>query len=355
MEGKVLESKTVWLKAYLNDGVPGPEHFDIRKTSVDCSEAELGENEIVVQVMAMSVDPYLRGGLKNSAKKDDSGEKVMAGFITGRVVASKNSKYVAGDLIGGSLPFSTVQKVTDKQLGGCFKLTGALTKDNISLGVGVMGMPGSTAYGGLVDVLRPEKGQILFVSAAAGAVGSLVGQIAKNVYGCTIIGSCGGKEKCDFIKAQYGFDHAIDYKSLTGTEDEKRDQLIAKLKEIAPKGIDMYFENVGGIHCEAAFAALGKGGRIAVCGGISKYNQKDPVPEKLNVSQMIYQFQRIEGFMCAPWLFGGKGNFFKDMPVWIKEGKVKPYETFFEGVEQWPAAFQSLFTGKKKGKVVVRI
>ena len=211
-------------------------------------------------------------------------------------------------------------------------------------------MPGSTAYGGLIDVLKPEKGQVIFISAASGAVGSLVGMIAKTVYDCIVIGSCGGEEKCKLIKEKFGFDHAIDYKVVNDKEKMK-----AALKAAAPHGIDMYFENVGSYHFEAAFESLKPYGRVAVCGGIANYNEKVYPKVEINPMQMIYTFQRIEGFVCGPWLSGTKGNFLTDMNKWRLEGKLIAEETFFDGIENWPIAFQSLFTGSKLGKVVIRV
>lgn len=211
-------------------------------------------------------------------------------------------------------------------------------------------MPGSTAYGGLIDILRPEAGQTIFISAASGAVGSVVGMIAKKVFGCKTIGSCGGPEKCAMLIEKFGFDHAIDYKTCNNA-----DELTAALKAVAPEGIDMYFENVGGIHFDAAFASLRSGGRIAVCGAISEYNNKVAIGNKINIFHMIYTNQRIEGFVCSPWLAGKRGNFLADVSQWFKEGKLPEQETFTDGIDNWPLAFQSLFTGANKGKVVVRV
>jgi hypothetical protein len=231
-------------------------------------------------------------------------------------------------------------------------LTGLIKDESqISLGVGIMGMTGSTAYGGLLDVLRPLQGETIFISAASGAVGGLVGMLAKNLFGCTVIGSCGGPLKCALIKEKYGFDHAIDYKTISDSAG-----MMAALKAVAPDGIDMYFENVGGMHFEAAFNSLRPKGRIAICGEITQYNSVNPVLSNISLMKMIYTFQRIEGFVCFPYLSGQKMNFSQDMSKWIAEGKIiLPEEHFFEGVEQWPAAFISLFTGANVGKVVVRI
>jgi len=384
-----IPCKTVWLKGYVDEGIPGPEHFDIRSSIVSfglssVSLEDLPDGAIVVQAHSLSVDPYLRGRIKRknplnqkSAKggtdvaiDTDTGETIMAGFVAGQVIASRNSAWAVDDFIGGAMDFSTVQILAPARLNATivWKLTGYVDASNISLGIGALGMPGATAYGGLCDVLRPKKSaavggeatqspETLFVSSAAGAVGSLVGQIAKSVYGSVVIGSCGGPVKNERIVARYGFDHAIDYTTLSG-EDGGKAELDERLKAVAPNGIDMYFEAVGGIHFEAAMTALRPHGRIAVCGVISKYNDAELSFNKIDIGSMIYSFQRIEGFVASPWLRRQRGDFLRDMSQWIQEKKVIPDETFFEGIEQWPLAFQSLFVrgnASKSGKVVVRI
>jgi NADPH-dependent curcumin reductase CurA len=348
--------KTVCLIDTLQEGIPGPEHFRIEETAVPVLEEDGG---VLLQVLAMSADPYLRGGIKPGRGKK-AGD-AMSGFVSGIVLESKNPKWVEGDLFGAALEFSNIILVTKEMMAKTlmWKLTGLVEEKNISYGVGVMGMPGSTAYGGLIDVLRPNKGETIFISAAAGAVGGLVGQIAKNEFGCKVVGSCGGPEKGKIILDQYGFDAHVDYKQASNIQDLK-----GMLKEAAPDGIDMYFENVGGMHFETAMSALRSQGRIAVCGCIANYNKNtsaeagsldESVLNKINIADMIYSAQRIEGFVCMPWLSGAKGNFLKDMSRWLKEGKISVQETFHEGIEQWPVAFQSLFTGANKGKVVIRL
>lgn len=358
-------SKAVWLKAPLDEGVPGPEHFEIREDAVTVTPASLADGDIVIKVLAMSVDPYLRGQIKSTnlftgAKNfEESKASPMRGFIAGKVLASKNPAWTVGDFIGAALPFATVQVVSAKALGMtmAWKLTGHVTESDISLGVGALGMPGATAYGGFIDVLKPNTGETLFVSSAAGAVGSLVGQLAKNVYNCTVVGSCGGPTKNAHIKSKYGFDHAIDYKALKHGDDKGLSDLKSQLTAAVPEGIDMYFENVGGIHFDAAMATLRPHGRVAVCGAISGYNEKEGPKNSLYIGQLIYTFQRIEGFVCMPWLTGAKGNFLGDMSRWIKEGKLKVDETMFSGVGNWAVGFNSLFTdtGRKLGKVVIKM
>jgi NADPH-dependent curcumin reductase CurA len=345
-------NKSLILIDHLDEGMPGPEHFriDEQDFDVESTQQSLPANSLLLQALVASADPYMRGVIKStgSMKPGD----VVGGFIAGKVLASTIPDWNAGDFFGAHLPIKTYQIVEQKVISATmmWKLTSFLTEENISLGVGVLGMPGSTAYGGLIDILRPNEGETIFISAASGAVGGLVGMIAKAIYNCQVIGSCGGPEKCELIKSYYGFDHAIDYKQATKTED-----LVAMIKAVAPQGIDMYFENVGGMHFEAAMEVLRPRGRVAVCGMISDYNAKGVATQIFYPMKMIYTQQRIEGFLCQDWLTGRKGNFLPDMRRWLDEGKVKVQETFFDGMESWPMAFQSLFTGKNVGKVVVRL
>mmetsp|Transcript_4331 Transcript_4331/g.8192 ORF Transcript_4331/g.8192 Transcript_4331/m.8192 type:complete len:440 (+) Transcript_4331:195-1514(+) len=344
-----LVAKSVWLKGFLNEGAPGPEHFEIVESTVSPDGAKDGE--IAVEVKFMSVDPYLRGRIRSDGAKGD-GRQLLRGFVAGVVLHSNSPKWKEGDLFGGNLPFSSYQIVGPKAL--VWKLTGMLSEEKLSYGVGVLGMTGCTAYAGITGILRPEvEGETIFVSAASGAVGSIAGQIAKNVYKLKTIGSCGGPEKCDFITSKAGYDYAIDYKKATTKED-----FVEAIRAFDSKGIDMYFENVGGIHFDAALETLKVGGRIAVCGSISGYNEKEPQLNDIPLSKMIYTQQRIEGFAVLPWLSQQKGSFFKDMSAWLKDGHVKEIqETFYEGVDSWPVAFQSLFVSgnTNKGKVVVRV
>lgn len=347
-----LTSKSIVLRSYVDQGLPTQEHFEIIESDIPALDLVV-DGSIQVRILAMSADPYLRGRINSKSSMRFQIGEVMSGFVVGKVVGSiNNPEWSEGDLFGGSLPYSTIQNLTPETLKSSlmWKLTGLLDESEITLGLGIMGMPGSTAYGGLIDVLRPNEGETIFISAASGAVGSLVGMLAKRLYNCKVIGSCGGPEKCALIKDKFGFDHAIDYKTLSTAEE-----LTNALKEVAPAGIDMYFENVGGMHFDAAFASLRPHGRIAVCGGISQYNEANPALNSINPMNMVYTFQRIEGFVCSPWLSGKKGNFLQDMHRYFREGYLVSQETYFDGIEHWVDGFQSLFTGKNVGKVVVRV
>jgi NADPH-dependent curcumin reductase CurA len=228
-------TKTVILKQAVDEGLPGPEHFETQESEVPDLDIE---GSIQLRITAMSADPYLRMRIKSSSSFGNvEPGHCMAGFVVGKVIASRgNPDWAEGDLFGGNLPFSTVQNLSpeDLKVTLLWKLTDILSEEELTLGLGLLGMPGSTAYGGLIDVLAVKEGETIFVSAASGAVGSLVGMIAKNVYNCTVIGSCGGPEKAALIKEKFGYDHAIDYKTLKGKDD-----LVAALTEVAPEGIDM--------------------------------------------------------------------------------------------------------------------
>jgi len=325
-----MKASSVVLIDNLPSGVPGPEHFRIDSSDVSDS---VGDNGILIKILVMSADPYLRGRIKAPGDGNIAAGEVMAGFVGGKVLKSANSKWVEGDLFGAHLPFATVQLLTGDVLAKTlmWKLTDMITEDNISYSIGILGMPGATAYGGLVDVLRPKPSETIFISAASGAVGGLVGQMSKQIYDCKVIGSCGGEEKCNLVKDSFGYDAAVDYKQVANATE-----LIAKLKEVAPDGIDMYFENVGGMHFEASMEVLRPRGRIAVCGQISEYNSATPQLCAFNPMKMIYTNQRIEGFVSTRWLSGQEGNFLVDMHKWLTEGKLKPQETFFDGIDQWP-------------------
>eukprot|EP01031_Cornospumella_fuschlensis_P027050 gene27050-32685_t len=347
-----MKCQSLILTRSLDEGVPDGSIFRVDESDIDVEAAKqtLQEGDMLVQLLVASADPYLRGHIKSVGEVKPGSP--MHCFVVGRVLASRSGTYGEGDLFGAQLDLVTVQVVTRSTLARTlhWKLTGYVDESNITYGVGILGMPGSTAYGGVSGILCPKEGETLFVSAASGAVGGLVGMIAKHIYKCKVIGSCGGEDKSSFIKSFYDYDHAIDYKQVHNAEE-----LAAKLKEVAPQGIDMYFENVGGMHFDAAYDQLRPRGRIAICGMISEYNKLEPPKATFNVGKSIYAQVRIEGFLCHDWLMGRKGNFLEDMSRWLKEGVVKAQETVFNGIDQWPAAFQSLFTGTNLGKVVIRL
>jgi hypothetical protein len=300
-----------------------------------------GQGEVQVKNLWMTVDPYMRGRMndvKSYAPPFQLGE-AMTGGAVGQVTKSNDPAYKEGDLVqsqfgwreGFTAPANTIQKLDPRGLPPQAFL-------------GVAGMPGLTAYAGLLRIAALKEGDVVFVSGAAGAVGSLVCQIAK-AKGHKVIGSAGGPEKVKFLK-EIGVDHAIDYKA------DK--DLTAAVLAGAPDGIDVYFDNVGGEHLEAALNTARLFARFAICGMISIYNATEPPPGPRNLAQLIGKNIRMEGFIVSHH-FDLLPKFIEDLSKWVAEGKVKWQETVFEGIDKAPDAFLGLFSGENTGKMLVKL
>jgi hypothetical protein len=318
-------------------GIPTRDNFEF--ATVDLRDP--GQGEVQVKNLWMTVDPYMRGRMndvKSYAPPFQLGE-VMTGGAVGQVTKSNDPAFKEGDLVqsqfgwreGFTAPAKTIQKLDPRGLPPQAFL-------------GVAGMPGLTAYVGLLRVAALKEGDVVFVSGAAGAVGSLVCQIAK-AKGHKVIGSAGGAEKVKFLK-QIGVDHAVDYKA-------ERD-LTAAVLAGAPDGIDVYFDNVGGDHLEAALNAARLFARFAICGMISIYNATEPPPGPRNLAQLIGKNIRMEGFIVS-YHADMLPNFIEDLSRWVAEGKVKWQETVFEGIDKAPDAFVGLFSGENTGKMLVKL
>jgi NADPH-dependent curcumin reductase CurA len=297
--------------------------------------------EVQVQNLWMTVDPYMRGRMndvKSYAPPFQLG-KAMDGGAIGQVVASNDPAFKAGDLVqsgfgwreGFNAPASAVQKLNP----------GALP---VQAFLGAAGMPGLTAYAGLLKIAALKEGDVVFVSGAAGAVGAMVCQIAK-AKGHTVIGSAGGADKVAYLKS-IGVDQVIDYKAET--------DLNAALAAAAPGGIDVYFDNVGGAHLEAALNNAKLFARFAICGMISIYNATKPEPGPSNLAQLIGRNIRMEGFIVSHH-FAMMPAYIADLSQWVAEGKVSWKETVFEGIEKAPEAFIGLFKGDNLGKMLVKL
>jgi len=324
-------SKEIHLKSRPR-GLPTAANFEF--VEVDVSEP--GENEVLVQNIYMSVDPYMRGRMR----EDFALGEVLAGGAVGKVVASKHRDFQAGDYVSN---FSGWREYFLSNGEDLTKVDASLAP--LSCYLGVLGMPGLTAYGGLLVTGELKDGETVFVSAASGAVGSVVGQIAK-VKGCTVIGSAGSDEKVAELINEFGFDHAFNYK----TADP-----LTELRKAAPDGIDVYFENVGGIQLEAALTHMKINGRIPICGMISTYNDAGTAsPGPRNLTETIYKFITMKGFVVSG--FGAQQpQFVEDMAGWIKSGEVKYHETIFDGIDSAPTAFMGLFDGTNNGKMLVQL
>eukprot|EP00794_Sanderia_malayensis_P006989 gene6989-7774_t len=296
----------------------------------------LADGEFLVEMVCMSVDPYMRPYSKRMKEGD-----TMIGTGVGKVTSSMNSSYPEGTLVAG--PFGWQSCVVSKGHG--VEILGDLEGFPPSYGIGALGMPGMTAYFGLLELCEPRPNETVVVNAAAGAVGSLVGQIAK-VKGCRVIGFAGTDKKVEFLKS-VGFDEAFNYKTITSLDET--------LKEACPKGVDCFFDNVGGTFFDAVMEHMNHRGRISICGAISMYNFEGEPPKGPYVHMhAIYKELKIEGFIVSRF----KSKFptaVKDMKEWINEGKLKVAEHVTNGFENLPKAFIGLFEGENLGKAVVNI
>ncbi len=321
-------------------GMPKAENFTLASVEL----ADPGAGELLVRNLWMSVDPYMRGRMidRKSYVPPFQIGKVLEGHAVGKVVQSGNPDFAEGDLV---LSMNGWREYFISDGKGLQKLETFGLPEQAFLGVA--GMPGLTAYAGLLRILEPKEGETIFVSGAAGAVGSLVCQIAK-IKGCRVIGSAGSKEKGDWLKS-LGVDEVINYK-----DHPDQRSLMAALHAAAPKGIDMYFENVGGDHLVAALDAMRDFGRIAVCGMISGYNDTEPKPGPWNLFNIIGKRLRVQGFIVSDHQ-DMLGDFVRDLATWVPEGKVQWQETIEEGIENAPAAFLKLFSGGNTGKMLVKL
>jgi hypothetical protein len=312
------------------------ENFKIVETEIPA----IGEGEILVKNNYLSLDPYMRGRMNESRSYAASQnlDEVMIGGTVGEVVESHNPKFSVGDIVLAQFGW---QKFGVSKGKGLQKIEATSVPQQAYLGV--TGMPGITAYVGLLEIGQPKEGETVVVSAAAGAVGSVVGQIAK-MKGCRAIGIAGGKEKCDYVVNELGFDVCIDYKA---------EGWRTALKEATPNFIDVYFENVGGEILDAVLLRLNAFARIPLCGVISQYNATEPYGVR-NFAALLTNRVKLQGFIVSefPQLWEQAT---KDLVSWVSSGKLKYRETVTEGLENAPRAFIGLLKGENFGKQLVKI
>ncbi|MEO1964727.1 NADP-dependent oxidoreductase [Hyphomonas sp.] len=336
-------TSTEWALARRPVGLP--QQSDFEKKTVEIGEP--GPGEIQVQNSWMSVDPYMRGRMydRESYVPPFQIGETMTGGAVGRVTASNNPDFQVGDLVQSMNGWRTAW-VGDPASAMAVKLPSDTGLPDSAF-LGVAGMPGLTAYAGILRVAELKEGDTVFVSGAAGAVGSTVVQIAK-IKNCTVIGSAGGPDKCAFVKS-LGADHVIDYKQAKGAEG-----LVAALKEAAPKGIDVYFDNVGGDHLTAAIEAARPMARFAECGMIAQYNETGTPVGPPNIIQVVGKQLKIQGFIVSTHA-DMQPAFLADMAKWIAAGQMKFQETVMEGIDKAPDAFIGLFSGANTGKMLVKL
>ncbi|HUM17745.1 MAG TPA: NADP-dependent oxidoreductase [Candidatus Nitrosotalea sp.] len=317
-------------------GMPKPGDFDLVESPVSAPK----EGEVLCRTIYLSLDPYMRGrisGARSYAQSVDPGQVIVGGTV-GEVLESRYSGLAKGDVVLG---YDGWQSHAVSKGGGLRKLDPKQAP--ISTALGVLGMPGMTAYVGLLDIGQPKPGETVVVSAASGAVGSAVGQIAK-IKGARAVGIAGSPDKCDYVVRELGFDACVNYK--TG-------DLPAALKAACPSGIDVYFENVGGDVLRAVMTLLNQNARIPLCGLISEYNATETTPGP-NLRPLLFNRALVKGFIVSDHM-SRLGDFLKDCGGWLREGRLKHREDIVVGLEKAPEAFIGLLQGKNFGKLLVRV
>jgi len=318
------------------NGIPVEQDFALK----DYDLPELGEGMVRVQNRWLSVDPYMRGRMNDvkSYVPPFALDAPMEGGAVGEVVESNDPAFSPGDMVLHMSGWRDEAVAPAQALNKLPPIPGVEPQAFL----GNLGLTGGTAYFGLLDAASAKEGDTVFVSAAAGAVGSAVVQIAK-AKGMTVIGSAGGSDKCDFVRS-LGADAVVDYKA---------GPVVKQLAEAAPKGIDVYFDNVGGDHLDAALAVARKDARFAICGMIEVYNDAHPTCLKY-IARVIAMRIRLKGFIYTDYL-GQLGDFYRDMGGWLAGGQVKSRDTVVEGLDKTLDAFLGLFSGANTGKMLVKI
>ena len=318
-------------------------HPDDSTWSLETTDTiEPKEGEVLIEQHYISLDPAMRGWMnegKSYIEPVKIGDVMRAGSV-GKVVASNNHpKYLVGDYLSG---WGGVQQYVTTNAEKWHQVDPSLAP--LPMYLSTLGMTGMTAYFGILEVGKIKKGDIVLISGAAGAVGSVVGQIAK-IKGCRVVGIAGGKEKCDYLIHELGFDAAIDYKS---------ENVMLALRDKCPEGLDVFFDNVGGDMLDAALVHLRRGARIVICGAISQYNATTRPKGPSNYLSLLVNRATMQGMVVFDYA-DKYGQAAKEMGQWIKEGKLKSKEDVYEGIENFKQTYERLFTGDKHGKLVLKV
>ena len=320
------------------EGLPKEDTWKLESNSI----IEPNEGEVLIQHHYISLDPAMRGWMmdrKSYVPPVEIGEVMRAGSI-GKVIKTNNHPdFKVGDCI---VNWGGVQQYVTTNGENCYKVDDSLVP--MPKYLGALGMPGMTAYFGILQVGKIKEGDIVLVSGAAGAVGSLVGQIAK-LKGCTVIGIAGGKEKCDYLINELGFDATIDYKS---------EDLMEALNDKCPKGIDVYFDNVGGEILDAALSKLRLNARVVICGAISQYNNTKDIVGPKNYLSLLVNRATMQGMVVLDYA-KDYSTAAQEMGMWMMQGKIKSREDVYEGIENFYETFLRLFSGDKKGKLILKV
>ena len=319
------------------DGYPELSDFELVEEPIP----QPGEGEVLVKSSWMSLDPYMRGRMRDVESYAPSlqlGDVIVGGAV-GRIVESRTPAFSVGEIVEGRLGWQGYAVSDGSDLSRVDPALGP-----ISTALGILGMPGMTAYFGFLDVCNPTPGDTVVVSAASGAVGQVVGQIAK-IMGCYVVGTAGSPEKIDYIVNELGFDVGINYKTENVAE---------ALAAACPLGVDVYFDNVGGPVTDAVMENLADFARIAICGQISQYNLAEPELGPRNIRNLNVHQARMEGFLVFHYANRyDEGR--RRIARWIREGKMKYKEDVVEGIENAPAAFIGMMRGENFGKLLVKV
>jgi len=332
-----ITSREIRLKSH-PVGMPTADNFELATVSV----ASPGRGQVLVRNLYMSVDPYMRGRMidrKSYTPPFRLGEPLSGGAV-GQVVEANEGPFQVGDFVLSMLGWRE-QYLSDGK--GLTRIDPSLLP--IQAFLGVAGMPGLTAYVGLLDIGQPKPGETVFVSGAAGAVGSMVCQIAR-IKGCRVVASAGADDKVDWLLKEARVDAAFNYKKVN--------DLRVELAKHCSNGLDIYFDNVGGDHLEAALDRMNNYGRVVACGMIAQYNATEPTPAPRNLGLVVGKRIRIQGFIVSDHA-NRQPQFLADLREWLTTGKLTYQETIYEGLENAPKAFLSLFTGQNYGKMLVKI
>lgn len=319
------------------DGYPQLSDFEVTEQPIP----QPREGEALIRALWLSLDPYMRGRMRDTASYAPSIQlgDVIVGGVVGRVVESRTPAIAVGDIVEGPLGWQEYALSDGRNLRRVDESLGPL-----STALGILGMPGMTAYFGFLDICDPRPGDSVVVSAASGAVGQVVGQIAK-IMGCRVIGFAGSDAKVDFIVNELGFDVGINYKTA---------DIPAALAEACPLGVNVYFDNVGGPVTDAVMENLADFARISVCGQISQYNTEGPVLGPRNMRMLTTHQARMEGFLVFQ--FTARHDAARQrMAAWIREGKLKYREDVVDGIQNAPRAFIGMMRGENFGKLLVKV
>ena len=318
-------------------GLPTKDTWNLKNSA----KPEIEDGQFLIEQQYISLDPAMRGWM-NDAKSYippvQIGEVMRAG-TAGKIVDSKHPDFQIGDYVTG---WGGVQKYAVGDGTGFYKVDPNLAP--LPCYIGTLGMPGMTAYFGILEVGKITEGDTVLVSGAAGAVGSVVGQIAK-IKGCHVVGIAGGADKCSYIKSELGFDGAIDYKS---------ENVYKRLREECPKGIDVYFDNVGGDILDIALSQIRRNARIVICGAISQYNNKEAINGPKNYLSLLVNRASMTGMVVMDYA-DQYAHAAKEMGQWMAQGKLISREDVYEGIENFYEVFLKLFNGQKMGKLVLKI